>query len=302
MSKIPLLSFFSGGGFLDLGFEMAGFDVQWSNEFVDRYAEIYVHGFSTWRSASNQTDTKDTKMNHDNIDRLSKTFILREAFGSVAPEFFGIIGGPPCQDFSHSGKNQGVAGTRGQYTQSYVDLICEIQPHFFVMENVPGLYKKKHIDYFESVLRQLENSSPGYITSVKILGALELGIPQDRDRLFLIGFRNDLFPKNLVKHSTKSGGEDWFEWPRVSFPDPKKLRWPQTTPFGDHNVSCPKWIPAQLTINRLVLDEVESLPNGKDTFVPYSKKFKIIDEGDVSGKSFKRLHRYRYSPTGMVRQ
>ncbi len=58
------------------------------------------------------------------------------AFGSVRPELFGMIGGPPCPDFSNGGKHQGYKGDHGKLSQAFIDLICKIKPTFFVMENV----------------------------------------------------------------------------------------------------------------------------------------------------------------------
>ena len=297
MDRIPLLSFFSGGGFLDLGFEMAGFDIRWANEIEENYASIYHSGISAWRTGTEQHFAPIPHINLDNIEKLSKKQILREAFGSLSPSFFGVIGGPPCQDFTSSGRNEGFNGERGRHTQNYADLICELRPSFFLMENVPGLHKKKHRKHFDRIVTQLETSQPGYVTSAKILSALELGIPQNRDRLFLLGFRKDLIRDNLALMSLLGNAHDWFDWPQPSFHDAKNLNWPQTNPFGDQNVACPVGIPLGLTVYNLLKDDAESLPNGKDAFMPYSDKFYLIAEGDVSGKSFKRLHRYRYSPT-----
>lgn len=296
MYRIPVLSFFSGGGFLDLGFDMAGFDIVWANEVMPRYAEIYTTGISAWRISTKQEISSIPPLNLDSIATLSKSQILKEAFGGLPPSFFGVIGGPPCQDFSHSGTNQGVEGDRGQYTQSYIDLICKMQPSFFVMENVPGLYRRKHRDYFNKIVQQLETSKPGYFTTAKILSALELGVPQDRERLFLIGFRKDVIGKHFLS-ATSFGTIGGFNWPEPKFSDPKSMKWPQIDPFGSSNLVRSPDIPEELTIFHLVDDSAELLENGEDAFTPYSSKFKLIDEGDVSGKSFKRLHRYRYSPT-----
>lgn len=297
MDRIPVLSFFSGGGFLDIGFEMAGFDIIWTNEIERNYAEIYDFGLTSWRNSLPQAPCSKPRMNLQSIEKLSKAIIVQEAFGSVSPDFFGVIGGPPCQDFTSSGHNKGREGERGRQTQNYADMICQLKPHFFLMENVPGLYKKKHRHYFDHIVKQLESSKPGYLTSSRILSALEMGIPQNRDRLFLIGFRKDLVQDELARSLLLGKNHDWFDWPILRFPDAKNFTWPQTNRFLEQNVVYPTGIPRQLTVNDLLKDDAELLPNGKDVFTPHSDKFSLIDEGDVSGKSFKRLHRYRYSPT-----
>lgn len=92
------------------------------------------------------------------------------------------------------------------------------------------------------------------------------------------------------------GAGNWFPWPQPAFPEAKQLPWPSTSPFGS-DVPEPAGIPLGLTVNSLLSGNVEDLPNGSEVFNAYSEKFWRIAEGDVSGKSFKRLHRYRYSPT-----
>ncbi len=234
-------------------------------------------------------------VNQTSIEKLSWRTILSEAFGSVVPDFFGVIGGPPCQDFSQSGKDLGSEGERGKLPQDFVDLICGLRPNFFLMENVPGLYRKKHRNFYKSIVKQLEDSELGYLTSKKILNALEHGVPQIRERLFLVGFRKDIVFDDYGVLSGQDQG--WFPWPQPQFENVKELDWPKTSPFGCKDLPVPANIPLELTVCRLVRDEAEQLPNGQEAFKPYSKKFEQIAEGDVSGKSFKRLHRYRYSPT-----
>jgi DNA (cytosine-5)-methyltransferase 1 len=300
MSDIPLLSFFSGGGFLDIGFELGGLDVVWSNEVVEAYADMYLSGLTSWRLATGSIHAgREVLINRSSIEKLNSRNILKEAFGIQYPGFFGVIGGPPCQDFSQAGRDLGVGGDRGRWTQVFIDLICELRPSFFVMENVPGLQRKKHRGYFNEIIQQLEESELGYFTSAKILSALELGVPQDRDRLFVGGFRKDLFLEKGKGEAVLLLGQNggWFPWPEPKYQGAKDYKWPGTDPFGSETVAIPEDVPLELTVNELVQDDASELPNGKEGFVPYSKKFKQIAEGDVSGKSFKRLHRYRYSPT-----
>ncbi len=298
MERIPILSFFSGGGFLDLGFESVGFDVVWSNEVQESFAGMYCAGISSWRKAVEQPNGENTPLvNQSNIEKLTKRTIFSEAFGSVMPDFFGVIGGPPCQDFSQSGKDLGAEGERGKLTQVFANLVCDLRPSFFLMENVPGLYRKKHRKFYHKIVNQLEDGKLGYLTSMRVLNALEYGVPQHRERLFLAGFRKDIILDEYNLLAPLGQNQDWFPWPQPQFKDAKDLVWPTTSPFGCKSLPVPINIPLELTIGRLVGDEAEQLPNGREAFKPYSKKFKEIKEGDVSGKSFKRLHRYRYSPT-----
>lgn len=291
---IPLLSFFTGGGFLDIGFERAGFDIIWTNEFNHTFADMYELGMSSLRaSQSNSNYTKSQISERSSIENLSEVKIINAAFGSLKPAIFGVVGGPPCPDFSPAGRDEGVNGERGKLTQVFVDLICRLRPDFFVMENVPGLYRKKHRPFFDGIRKQVAEGNEGYLTDFEILNALEFGVPQDRDRLFLIGFQKKFFVSNYWN----SYHSKWFPWPEKKYSNPKSLPWPAFVPFGSEVLEPHATLPCDLMVNPLLTGNVEELPNGQDMFVPYSSKFWSIAEGDVSGKSFKRLHRYRYSPT-----
>ncbi|MCI0561179.1 MAG: DNA cytosine methyltransferase [Nitrososphaera sp.] len=294
--RIPLLSFFSGGGFLDLGFEEAGFDVVWSNEVQESFADMYRAGISSWRQAAERESSNVPFVNQDSIEKLSKREIMSEAFGSVGPDFFGIIGGPPCQDYSISGKGLGSKGDNGKLTRFFVDSVCDLRPGFFLMENVPGLYNRKHRAFYKEMVAKFNDGHMGYLTSMRILNALEYGVPQDRRRLFLVGFRKDTIPDEYLFSTPGEQTRDWFPWPHPPFFNAKNLPWPTTSPFGCKTLPVPA-VPLELTIGRLVGDEAEQLPNGQESFTPYSNKFNLVEEGDVSGKSFRRLHRYRFSPT-----
>ena len=176
---IPIMSFFTGGGFLDIGFEQAGFDIVWTNEIAPAFAEMYKHGMSAWRKSAGDTQRDATISNCNSITHLQPDEVRVEAFGESEPTIFGIIGGPPCPDFSAGGKNGGAEGEHGKLTQVFVDLICGIRPDFFVMENVPGLSRtEKHRKFLASIIAQLEHPSIGYLTSRRILSSLEFGVPQ----------------------------------------------------------------------------------------------------------------------------
>ena len=292
------MSFFTGGGFLDIGFEQAGFEVVWTNEIDPAFAAMHKHGTNTWRSSLGGTKSVVAVLNDTSITNLRHDQVMLEAFGDSRPTTFGIIGGPPCTDFSIGGRNGGSKGEHGKLTQIFVDLICDIRPDFFVIENVPGLIRtKKHRRFLNSIVGQFEDPSVGYLTSKRILSSLEFGVPQDRDRLFLIGISSDLV-KETVEITPLPGDDTWFPWPSPIYPGAKNLPWPSENPFGDEP-SCPEGVPPELTVFSLLHSSPSprSLSNGLEAFKPYSPKFWKIPEGNSSGKSFKRLHRYKYSPT-----
>lgn len=294
---IPLLSFFTGGGFLDIGFEEGGFEIIWTNEINAQFADMHEYAMTAWRRSTNPDHLGVYISDRRSIEEVQVTEVIERAFGAMRPEVFGIIGGPPCTDFSTGGKNGGSTAKHGKLTQTYIDMICAIKPPFFVMENVPGLYlHKEHRLFFNQIVAKLESDQYDYVTDSNILKALNLGIPQDRERLFLVGFQRNWLESQLGR-SVVRGARNWFPWPvNKQYADARNLNWPSVIPFGTEEVVLPDGIPLELTVYPLLVD-AESMPNGQEYFVPYSEKFKLRAEGDVSSQSFKRLHRYRYSPT-----
>src|SRR5690606_17155746 len=100
-------------------------------------------------------------------------------------------------------------------TRTFVELVCKMQPTFFVMENVSGLYRtRKHREYLERQLAYLENKG-NYLLDMNLLNALHFGAPQDRERLFVIGFRKRVAFTALGVRSQRglAGLEHWFPWP-----------------------------------------------------------------------------------------
>lgn len=291
MNNIPICSFFSGAGFLDLGFYFSGFDIIFTNEISKDISKIYECGMSS--CLNKRVSISNTK----SIEEISSDSIIDLVHKKGADRFWGIMGGPPCPDFSVGGKNKGHQGDNGRLTEIFVNLICDSKPSFFLIENVKGLVKtKKHRDFFDKMVRKLENN--GYAVDFKVLNALELGVPQDRERIFVVGVKKVIY-KEILK-SEFLGEKGWFYWPQYEkYIDAKnKYDWPDINEFGAY-VEKPINIPTELMTGTYILDqkELENIPNAKEFFTPKSSKFTIIGEGDDKRKSFKRLHRWRYSPT-----
>lgn len=295
---VPILSFFTGGGLFDLGFKQAGFSISWTNENCPAFIGGYEHGMSSWLSSLGKKHPVTAAItNTGDVCDLSARKILKEAFRGPRPSVYGVIGGPPCPDFSHGGTHAGGNGINGKLTTVYVDMLCDLNPSFFVIENVPGLhYFHKHREFLARKVAQLRES--GYAVDYRILNALELGVPQDRERLFVIGFKKALAQRGAGK-KLADDETGWFTWPEIkTYTGAKSLRWPGATPFGERPAK-PAEVPIELTVYPALLGNgnPEKIANGKEYFNPYSTRFTEVKEGDVSGKSFKRLHRYRFSPT-----
>lgn len=292
-----ILSFFTGGGFFDLGFKQAGFPIDWTNENCPAFIKGYESGMSAWLSALRRRTVKARIANSGSVCDLSARSVLKEAFGGGPPTDFGVIGGPPCPDFSNGGVHAGGNGSNGKLTSVFVDMICNLRPSFFVIENVAGLYRfHKHRVFLNRKISQLRER--GYAVDYKVLNALELGVPQDRERLFVVGFEKSIAQRG-VGRKLAAAEVGWFPWPTIeAYADAKSLSWPRTTPFG-RKPAKPAGVPIELSVYPALLGngDPEGIANGLEYFNPYSSRFKEIQEGDVARKSFKRLHRYRFSPT-----
>ncbi len=286
-----LLSFFSGAGFLDLGFMQAGFNVVWTNEMNSSFARgaaCGMAGISRYPTAI---------QNINSITDVGPNLIIREAFGHNVPRSFGVIGGPPCPDFSVAGKNRGRDGDQGRLSQIYVDRILDLHPTFFLFENVSGLLKtRRHRIFLDQLSAQLAGD---YLVDMMLLNALDFGVPQDRRRIFLIGFQKAWVNRHYGRRGLNVNTH-WFPWPVDERYINAKTRfvWPTTAPFQSEPEK-PEGIPEELMVGTWIGDPeaLSRLPNGTDVLTPRSAKLSNVEEGDVSRKSFKRLHRWRYSPT-----
>lgn len=102
----------------------------------------------------------------------------------------GIIGGPPCQSWSEAGSLKGIEDARRQLFYEYIRILRDTQPLFFVAENVSGMLAKRHAAAVSGFMRLFDEA--GYDVNLKMLNANDYDVPEDRDRVFYIGFRKDL--------------------------------------------------------------------------------------------------------------
>ena len=173
-----VIDLFSGCGGLSLGFQAGGFDV--------------LRAFDSWQAAVETYNSNFTHraemLNLDNIDGAVSRLSEFQAGG----EFPGIIGGPPCQDFSMAGKR--LEAENAGLTENFAMIVKMFQPRFFVMENVPNA---KHFRTYKSALAMLENAD--YHVSTHILDASDFGAPQKRKRIFAFGSKDYALSKNIVE-------------------------------------------------------------------------------------------------------
>jgi DNA (cytosine-5)-methyltransferase 1 len=171
-----VISLFAGGGGSSLGYGMAGFRellaVEWN-----------PHAAATFRSTF-----PDVPLVEGDINDLTTERCLQLA--GIAPSELDVLdGSPPCQGFSTSGKRI-LDDPRNDLFRAYVRLLRGIRPKVLVMENVSGLVKGKMRLVFAEIMQELKAS--GYRVSARLLNAMYFGVPQARERIIVIGVRNDL--------------------------------------------------------------------------------------------------------------
>lgn len=299
-----IFSFFAGAGFLDLGFELQGnYDIVFVNEFHMPFNDIYRFsrqhmGLNSPRYGHHVEDiTEYTDGEHD--EKLNN--LLRLVSESKQETLTGFIGGPPCPDFSVAGRNRGRDGENGKLSGTYAQLICITQPDFFVFENVKGLYRTaRHRAFFEELKVQFKEY--GYLLTEQLVNSLEYGAPQDRDRIILIGIHRDVVDRRALP--AKDGellSFPWEEYKQYDLAVVKSLPWPNKTPYNENVLTVmPEGLIPELTVQYWWnLNNVREHRNADMFFRPRAgiTRFTTKDEGDVEKKCYKRLHRWRYSPT-----
>ena len=288
MSKIDIYTFFSGAGFLDLAFETNGnFKVVFANEFNSEFARSYCYARKQMgiEYIEPVIGSAEEFLSGEGAELLSKRIKKSRKAGKKIV----FVAGPPCPDFSIGGKNKGSDGENGRLTKVYFDMVLKFKPNAFVFENVKGLYRTKlHRNFFDTMKKRIHDQYGA--TDEKLLNALWFGAPQDRDRIILIGVKG----RKKIRVS-------WESQFKFSDEDIDQITWPETDKYVENsNRKCPKDVPEELTVqywfdNNNVGKHINSI----DYFKPRRglKKFKVIKEGDDLRKSYKRLHRWRYSPT-----
>jgi DNA (cytosine-5)-methyltransferase 1 len=166
---MKLATFFAGAGGLDLGFSKAGFNCIWANEYDKEIWETYEKNHP-----------------HTFLDKRSITDIASDE----VPDCDGIIGGPPCQSWSEAGALRGIKDKRGQLFFDFIRILADKQPLFFLAENVSGMLLPVHRKALENIKAMFREC--GYTLSFQLLNASDYSVPQDRKRVFFVGYRSDL--------------------------------------------------------------------------------------------------------------
>lgn len=167
-----------------MGFENAGFDVVWANEYDKSIWETFEKNFPSTI-----------------LDRRS----ISKVPSNELPKAIGVIGGPPCQSWSEAGSLRGIEDARGQLFFEFIRVLKTVKPLFFLAENVSGMLAERHGDAVQNILKLFNKA--GYTVEWKLLNVKDYGVPQDRQRVIYLGYRKDLgikpsFPEPVEQRRT----------------------------------------------------------------------------------------------------
>ena len=176
--KLKAIELFAGAGGMALGLQQAGIDVVVAVEIDKGCCETLK---------ANKASFPKMKIVQADITTLSGEYLLkkaRRAKGNIDI----LSGGPPCQGFTFASSRRSIKDPRSRLMWEFVRMIKEIQPRYFVIENVRGLMSFK--DFFKFLLGKLERC--GYVVRFNLLDCASYGVPQRRQRVLIDGARKDL--------------------------------------------------------------------------------------------------------------
>lgn len=172
------IDLFAGAGGISEGLRLAGFDVKYANEVNKQATDTY-----SYNHPETYTDRRDIR----DVD-------ARDILNVTGKRIKLVAGGPPCQGFSMLGKRN-PRDRRNSLSWQFIRIVKETRPAFFLMENVPGIMTISNGNLFNKMVKEF--TSIGYKTSFRLLNASDFGIPQNRERVFVLGSRSKR--KDLTK-------------------------------------------------------------------------------------------------------
>lgn len=200
---------FAGAGGLSLGAHQAGIEIAAAVEWDQ-------HACATYRFNLIEKQRHNTKLYQSDINDLDPQVLLDEAFERAGVCDL-LLGGPPCQGFStHRIKNKGVDDPRNQLLLRYFEFVRVLRPKFFVVENVPGLLWDRHKSYLAHFYKLADKAGYG-LMKPQLLNARDYGVPQNRKRVFILGYDLGVFAEAPVwppnpTHGSPSGNTDLPNW------------------------------------------------------------------------------------------
>ncbi len=208
MSTRPIaIDLFAGAGGLSLGLEQAGFDVVCAVEIDPVHACVHKYNFPNCGVIAQSIEDIDGKY-------------IRKAAGLKARERVDLVaGGAPCQGFSLMGQ-RALDDPRNSLVKEYIRIIDEIKPSYFLFENVKGLTVGRHKQILDEIISELESIGYNVLHPWQVLNAKEHGVPQSRERLFLMGARKGF---SLPKYPEKCADTVTCEEALCDIPDAEEF-------------------------------------------------------------------------------
>lgn len=173
------IDLFAGAGGLALGFEQAGFDIPVAVEIDPVHAAVHQFNFPL------------CKIIPRSVKDISGQAIRQAAHLSPQQPIAVVIGGAPCQGFSIMGPRS-LSDPRNALVKDFIRLVAELRPSYFVFENVKGLTIGQNRPFLNEIVAEIAGIGYHLITPWRVLNARHYGTPQNRERLFLIGTKNNL--------------------------------------------------------------------------------------------------------------
>ncbi|MHB8448273.1 MAG: DNA cytosine methyltransferase [Rudaea sp.] len=195
MSRPIGIDLFAGAGGMSLGFEQAGFDIVAAVEIDPVHAAVHEYNFPNCatipRSVTELTGRE-----------------IRAASGIGRRKVDVVFGGAPCQGFSLIG-HRALDDPRNSLVRDFVRIVRELDAAYFVFENVKGLTVGKHRKFLDELIQEFGQAGYRVVEDWKVLNACEYGVPQDRQRLFLLGAKKGLeLPVYPAKTTSKPRSVD----------------------------------------------------------------------------------------------
>ncbi len=195
-----VVSFFSGAGGLDLGYCFAGHNIIWANDFDEYAVKTYNENIGKF--------SNHTAICNDIVKLLDVT---KEEIDNIIPDCDIIIGGFPCQGFTIANLARSMEDDRNFLYLQLLKAISVKQPPFFQLENVKGLENIDEGAVLPMIIQDLENAGTekskffpsngkGYRVYYNVLNAYDFGVPQNRERVIILGIRNDIPIGTLANH------------------------------------------------------------------------------------------------------
>lgn len=177
--KLKAIDLFAGAGGFSLGLQQAGIDVVAAVE-KDKFC------CDTLRDNKKSAFPK-MRIIEEDITQLSGAQLLKKV-NMLKRQLDVLVGGPPCQGFTFASSKRSINDPRSKLMWEFIRMVKEIQPRYFVIENVRGLLSFK--DFFQLLLKSLEKC--GYVVRFNLLDCASYGVPQRRQRVLIDGARSDL--------------------------------------------------------------------------------------------------------------